>query len=78
MSRPPANAAPLPDDATGESSAFARLDPRIQQFLWREGWTELRAALDLGETMARSLEARSRAHFGIDAAAEPRAPEQIW
>ncbi len=40
--------------------------------------TELRAALDLGETMARSLEARSRAHFGIDAAAEPRAPEQIW
>lgn len=44
MSRPPANAAPLPDDATGESSAFARLDHRIQQFLWREGWTELRAA----------------------------------
>ncbi|HOB02809.1 MAG TPA: DEAD/DEAH box helicase, partial [Casimicrobium huifangae] len=44
MSRPPANAAPMPDDAPGESSAFARLDPRIQQFLWREGWTELRAA----------------------------------
>ncbi len=40
--------------------------------------TELRAALDLGEIMARSLEARSRALFGIATAAEPLSPDQIW
>ena len=26
------------------SAAYERLDPRIQQFLWQEGWTELRSA----------------------------------
>lgn len=29
---------------TPASAAYERLDPRIQQFLWREGWTELRSA----------------------------------
>ena len=40
--------------------------------------TELLAALDLGETMARSLEARTRALFGISTDPEPQSPEQIW
>ena len=44
MSGPPAANAPEPDAAGASSSAFARLDPRIQQYLWRERWTELRAA----------------------------------
>jgi len=40
--------------------------------------TELLAALDLGETMARSLDARTRALFGFSSATEPRSAEQIW
>ena len=27
-----------------ESSAFHQLDERIQRFIWKEGWTELRDA----------------------------------
>ena len=30
--------------ASPTSSAYERLNPRIQQFLWQEGWTELRSA----------------------------------
>jgi dipeptidase len=40
--------------------------------------SELLAALDLGDIMARSLEARTRALFGLDTDSEPKSPEQIW
>jgi hypothetical protein len=40
--------------------------------------TELSAALDLAETLASSLEARTRALNGIDTGMLPRTPEQIW
>jgi hypothetical protein len=40
--------------------------------------TELMAALTLGETVAQSLEARSRALFGFSTDPEPKSPEQIW
>lgn len=40
--------------------------------------TELRAALELAETLAQSLDARSRLLFGINDDLEPRSAEQIW
>lgn len=40
--------------------------------------TELLAALELGETLARSLEARTRALFGISTDMTPKSAEQIW
>jgi hypothetical protein len=40
--------------------------------------TELMNALALAESLAESIEARTRARFGIRSDAEPRSPEQIW
>jgi hypothetical protein len=40
--------------------------------------TELMNALELGEILARAIEARTRAHFGFRSDAEPISPEQIW
>lgn len=40
--------------------------------------TEMLAALDLGDVMARSLEARTRAIYGINTNPEPLSPDQIW
>jgi dipeptidase len=40
--------------------------------------TELNAALDLAETLANGLEARTRALHGIDTGMLPRTLEQIW
>jgi dipeptidase len=40
--------------------------------------TELMNALALAESLAESIEARTRARFGIQSDAEPRSPEQIW
>lgn len=40
--------------------------------------TELLAALDLADTLAQSLDARTRLLFGINDDLEPRAAEQIW
>jgi dipeptidase len=40
--------------------------------------TELLKALDLGETLAASIEAGTRARFGFNVGAEPLSPRQIW
>lgn len=40
--------------------------------------TELNAALDLADTLARSLEARTRALHGIVDDPSPRSPGQVW
>jgi hypothetical protein len=40
--------------------------------------TELTAALDLAETLARSLEARTRALHGISTSLTTNTPEQLW
>jgi len=40
--------------------------------------TELLAALDLADTMARSIEARTRALYGIRTDPEPLTPDQLW
>ncbi len=40
--------------------------------------TELRAALDLADTLAGSIEARTRALFGIDDSPVHKSPEQVW
>ncbi len=40
--------------------------------------TELLNALALAESLAQSIEARTRAIYGIASDAEPHAPEQIW
>ncbi|WP_374377446.1 C69 family dipeptidase [Dongia sp.] len=40
--------------------------------------TELLAALELGETLARSIEARTRALFGISTDLTPKSAKQIW
>jgi len=40
--------------------------------------TELLAALDLADAMARSIEARTRALYGIRTDPEPLAPDQLW
>lgn len=40
--------------------------------------TELLAALDLGETLAQSLDARTRVLFGFDSSPTPKSAEQIW
>jgi dipeptidase len=39
---------------------------------------ELLAALDLADTMARSIEARTRALYGIRTDPQPLAPDQLW
>jgi dipeptidase len=40
--------------------------------------TELLKALDLAETLAAALEARTRARFGFSTDPEPLSPQQIW
>jgi hypothetical protein len=40
--------------------------------------TELLNALALAESLAQSIEARTRAIYGIKSDAEPLSPEQIW
>jgi hypothetical protein len=40
--------------------------------------TELLNALLLAESLAQSIEARTRAIYGIGSDAEPRSPDQIW
>lgn len=40
--------------------------------------TELMNAIDLGETLAAAIEARTRIKFGFNASLEPLSPEQIW
>ncbi len=40
--------------------------------------TELLNALRLAESLAQSIEARTRAIYGIALDAEPHSPEQIW
>ena len=47
-------------------------------FLTYYSRTELLAALDLGETLAQSLEARTRALFGFSSDDLPRSAQQIW
>ncbi|GAB2176883.1 C69 family dipeptidase [Dongia sp. agr-C8] len=47
-------------------------------YLTYYGRSELSNALTLAETLAESIEARTRARFGIRTDAEPLAPEQIW
>jgi dipeptidase len=39
---------------------------------------ELLNALALGESLAQSIEARTRVHYGIRSDAEPLSPDQIW
>ena len=43
---------PSSSDADGSSASFALLDPRIQQWIWRKRWTELR---DIQEAAIRSV-----------------------
>lgn len=40
--------------------------------------TELLAALDLADTLAAALEARTRASFGISSSSKPLSTEQLW
>jgi hypothetical protein len=40
--------------------------------------TELLAALDLAETLARAFEARTRIQYGFRSDPEPLAPDQLW
>jgi len=40
--------------------------------------TELLKALDLGEALAESIEARTRLRFGVNTDPEPLSPQQIW
>ncbi|WP_395021920.1 C69 family dipeptidase [Dongia sp.] len=47
-------------------------------YLTYYGQSELMSALALAEALAASIEARTRARFGIRTDAEPGAPEQIW
>jgi hypothetical protein len=47
-------------------------------YLTYYGKNELMNALALAEELAASIEARTRARFGIRTDAEPRSPEQIW
>jgi hypothetical protein len=47
-------------------------------YLTYYGRTELLNALALAESLAESIEARTRALFGIRADAEPLSPDQIW
>jgi hypothetical protein len=47
-------------------------------YLTYYGRTELLNALDLGESLAQSIEARARALYGIESQGEPRSPNQIW
>lgn len=51
---------------------------RAAEFLTYYCRTELLAALDLGDTLARGLEARTRALFGFSADSAPKSAEQIW
>lgn len=51
---------------------------RAAAFLTYYCRTELLSALDLGETLAGSFEARTRALFGIDDGLTPKSAEQIW
>lgn len=40
--------------------------------------SEMRKALDLADTLAQSLEARTRAQFGFSSDPEPRSADQLW
>ncbi|MDY0872643.1 C69 family dipeptidase [Dongia rigui] len=51
---------------------------RAAAFLTYYCRTELLAALELGETLTRSIEARTRALFGISADPVPKSAAQIW
>ncbi|HVJ43903.1 MAG TPA: C69 family dipeptidase [Dongiaceae bacterium] len=51
---------------------------RASEYLTYYCHTELRAALDLAETLAQGLDVRTRLLFGISDDLEPRSAEQIW
>ncbi|WP_374311005.1 C69 family dipeptidase [Dongia sp.] len=63
---------------TAQTLIDARKPERAAAFLTYYCRTELLAALDLGETLARSIEARTRALFGINTDMMPKSAAQIW
>jgi hypothetical protein len=63
---------------TAETLIKAGKPERASDYLSYYSRTELLAALDLGETLARSLEARTRFVFGFNEELEPKSPAQIW
>jgi hypothetical protein len=56
---------------SGESALAA-------DYLTYYGRTELLNALALGESLAQSIEMRTRALYGIESQGEPRSPSQTW
>ena len=64
--------------ATAQTLIDAGKPDLADDYLTYYSTTELRAALDLADTLAASLEARTRALHGINSAMMPRVPEQVW
>ncbi|MBI2257084.1 MAG: C69 family dipeptidase [Proteobacteria bacterium] len=63
---------------TAQTLIDAGKPERAVAFLTYYCRTELMAALDLGETLAGSIEARTRALFGISTEMMPKSAKQIW
>lgn len=63
---------------TAETLITAGKRERAIDYLTYYSSTELMKVLDLGETLAASLDARSRLIHGISEKMEPRSTEQIW
>lgn len=64
--------------ATAQTLIDAGKPDLADDYLTYYSTTELRAALDLAETLAAGLEARARALHGINSAMTPRGPKQVW
>jgi len=63
---------------TAETLIKASKPERAADYLTYYSQAELQAALDLAETLAQGLEARTRLFFGFNEDIEPRSAEQIW
>ncbi|MDQ7250788.1 C69 family dipeptidase [Dongia sedimenti] len=63
---------------TAETLIDADESDLARDYLTYYGRTELLSALALGESLAESIEARTRALYGIPSQGEPLSPEQIW
>lgn len=64
--------------ATAQTLIDAGQPDLADDYLTYYSTTELRAALDLAETLAAGLEARTRALHGINTAMTPQGPKQVW
>jgi len=64
--------------ATAQTLIDAGKPDLADDYLTYYSTTELCAALDLAETLAAGLEARTRALHGITTSMTPRGPKQVW